>query len=410
MEPGNNARKLGFPSLPSGDDASAWHRPHGMRQAEEAEPPEPDTLVEAHEADYEAAYQAELAEDEFWRTARPIEWPYAIPPEQVARLLYSVLVGRRPALSNSGFYGQTGKTEAGNSPPTLSIDRVSLTLGAPWMRSTSQYSEMFRRAFNRTLGEEYTAILSPTLRYKYHCTFKDALDVQFGRRQGKHDGVRLEWNPNSPAWAAAGGYSVLLPVFNSFSSLKFRYAKLTRLDWALDYFTPMDLGRLYRWGTNNSCQYQTELGIETLYLGSFKSDVMIRAYNKVIEQREVHKVEPPHNPWWRIEIQDRRGGYWQTATPDNLLGDVHYASGFPSAGMWQAVAARAVLQGMQHLKQQLYGVDRRLWERHLEPHITPDPDIHPSEDFKRLQGPCWAEFRGALGGVMDESLWRRGKL
>jgi hypothetical protein len=114
--------------------------------------------------------------------------------------------------------------------------------------------------------------------------------------------VRVEFNPAK----ARGCLQFLEAEIQPFLRWGWGSVHITRIDPALDY--PIALqDHVYYAGNHKGTVYYTRDGIETLYLGSPKSNSRLRIYDKAKELEIRGEPVPPH-PLTRIEAQRRSTG------------------------------------------------------------------------------------------------------
>ena len=131
--------------------------------------------------------------------------------------------------------------------------------------------------------------------FMYQHNFKLACGAffQMGEGQVRDDwNCRLEWNPNNTDNYWTG---IILKIVS-----RLKYPKVTRLDWAVDYFdrdmTDYIVNDLVG---RSEIEYRSRSKKrETLYIGSVKSDKFIRMYDKAKESKK-KKYEGEN--WWRVE-------------------------------------------------------------------------------------------------------------
>lgn len=133
--------------------------------------------------------------------------------------------------------------------------------------------------------------------------------------------VRIDFNPNK---TKTNGNEIAY----IFSHLK--YPHLTRFDIAIDYYN-IDFQNI-EWSSIRARKrnYWTDgYGkLETLYIGSPRSNKQFRIYNKSLEMEE-KKKESVKGHWWRVEVQQRFKGS-NTDDPDEcLLSDLFDIKPYP---------------------------------------------------------------------------------
>ena len=105
--------------------------------------------------------------------------------------------------------------------------------------------------------------------------------------------VRIDFNPNKCDSEA---------IIRILRTLK--YGELTRFDVALDF--EADLSEYYIQDGNRRKQNYwlgTSGKLETKYIGTRNSDLMIRIYDKAKEQQKENENYEPDIQWWRVEAQ-----------------------------------------------------------------------------------------------------------
>jgi hypothetical protein len=115
--------------------------------------------------------------------------------------------------------------------------------------------------------------------YQHQFHFKEStLFIQIGEYEGEQL-FRMEFNPNKL------NKEYLTFYFNIIKRIK--YPNVTRIDWAIDYekdFSKLEFRQLT---VRKTIEYKSRAGVlETLYLGSLKSDMFIRIYNKALERKK----------------------------------------------------------------------------------------------------------------------------
>lgn len=132
--------------------------------------------------------------------------------------------------------------------------------------------------------------------YQHNFAFPDGSFFQYGVMQGE-EAARVEFNPNKCDWRL---------IHRIMKRLK--YPKVTRLDIACDYFG-VDLSRC-KIVPLTSRSTETIKGrsgkLETLYIGSRRSDKFVRVYDKAKELKKNAKKEEEEEievdeDYWRVE-------------------------------------------------------------------------------------------------------------
>lgn len=114
--------------------------------------------------------------------------------------------------------------------------------------------------------------------YQHQWLFKHCgIFIQIGKYEQEHV-FRIEFNPNKIE------KEYLTFYFNIIKRVK--YPNVTRIDWAIDYqkdFTKYDIRQTT---SRKTIEYKSRKGeLETLYIGSPKSDNFTRVYNKALEKK-----------------------------------------------------------------------------------------------------------------------------
>lgn len=174
---------------------------------------------------------------------------------------------------------------------TVSIDNVSFT---------AKIDNHFSTGINEFLSSGYVDCkywYSPSnFLYQQNFSFPDGTFFQYGEFQNDNH-ARLEFNPNKCD-------QVLIRKITS----RLKYPKVTRLDFAVDYFD-IDLSR-YIFDSNTARtteRISSRSGkLETLYIGSRRSDKFTRIYDKAKEVNKRKKKEEEdevivEGHWWRVE-------------------------------------------------------------------------------------------------------------
>ena len=111
--------------------------------------------------------------------------------------------------------------------------------------------------------------------------------------------ARVEWNPAK----FAGWEDVLETAVRPFLKHGWGDSHITRIDPAVDY--PVALQEHVYYASNHQGQlHYTREGIETIYLGSPRSNARVRIYDKA-KELEVTGEQVPDHPLTRIEVQKR---------------------------------------------------------------------------------------------------------
>lgn len=115
--------------------------------------------------------------------------------------------------------------------------------------------------------------------YQHQWHFKESgLFIQLGDFEGEKV-FRMEFNPNK---LEKGHLTFYYNILN-----RIKYPNVTRIDWAVDYPEDMSKYDFKQLTSRKTIEYKSRTGIlETLYIGSPKSDKFTRVYNKALEKRK----------------------------------------------------------------------------------------------------------------------------
>ena len=140
--------------------------------------------------------------------------------------------------------------------------------------------------------------------YQHQYNFKESgLFIQIGDYEGERV-FRMEFNPNKLK------KEYLTFYYNVLKRIK--YVNVTRIDWAIDYPEDFTKYQIRQLSARKTIEYKSRTGkLETLYIGSPKSDIFTRIYNKALEKRmqkaKLSEWEEPEKEivtketLWRVE-------------------------------------------------------------------------------------------------------------
>jgi len=175
----------------------------------------------------------------------------------------------------------------------MSIDKLSFIADVPdsYQKHIDQFTKIMA---NKGIHPTYPS----SEHFQHSCNFNSGEFVlQYGRSVSSSRGrrVRFEFNPNkfdfNNIW-----YRTL---FNHIPH--FEGSDITRIDFAVDYFFPLDASLCTDKFKMKNFICNGRGGVESWYLGSPSSDCQIKIYNKKLEQKEKFKIIVPHDHWWRVE-------------------------------------------------------------------------------------------------------------
>lgn len=179
---------------------------------------------------------------------------------------------------------------------SLAVDKLTLTFHVPeggWPPFTRR---MNRRGIVRPGGPTYRA--SVEIPDPYHTGATILVQFLPYARQQVPFG-RIEWNPTK----APGCLEILAKDILPFLPRRWRSTHVTRVDVAVDY--PCNLREhQYYAGNRKGTLHYAPGNIETIYLGSPKSNARLRIYDKR-KELELQGEPVPDHPLTRIEAQRR---------------------------------------------------------------------------------------------------------
>jgi hypothetical protein len=185
----------------------------------------------------------------------------------------------------------------------MSIDKISIT----GKMDDSLFTPLNEFLSNPAIESNYRYFHKNL--YSHHFTLADGSYFECSTGTKELD-IRLEWNPNKCDW------KIIDQILK-----RFKYPKITRIDWACDYFG-YDLSNfLFASITpKKEVEYRNSRGVtETLYLGSPKSDRFTRVYNKAVEKKAKWAENPDedvivYENHWRIEAVVKDFNFYKDET------------------------------------------------------------------------------------------------
>lgn len=170
-----------------------------------------------------------------------------------------------------------------NVPATAHLDRISVVGKIPYMD----------RWINKHSSNYYLLDMKEgKFPYDYYCRTVGGAWLGIASRYADMPNFRFDFNPSNV------GEVEKQEIMKLFADVK--NLRVTRLDIAIDY-VGFDLGNV-EWIENRSRKRQEWRSgkgrLETLYMGSFKSNNLIRIYDKQLESKLDY-------PMWRVESQAR---------------------------------------------------------------------------------------------------------
>lgn len=272
----------------------------------------------------------------------------------------------------------------------VSIDKISFVYDVPAYRSASPGCKRFWGYFNRLVSNcerEYGSNFIFDHNVKYY-------DMHLSWGRGIDDSgskMRIEFNPNKVKWE---------PLFHLLwfiGEIAVKSSKVTRIDTAIDYLTDLDANMFYdKYKRKCNYHYGKGNGLETVYLGSNKSDVKFRIYNKAVEQKENSNVDVYHS-WWRVEAQDQRG-YDFFGWVENPFKTLRYYRKYDTSSLkgleyffWHFVEERGLQAGLS------YVLEKSKRKRLVSNLVESREIVQPHEVFEN-------DFRGIWEGFKQKIL------
>ena len=214
-------------------------------------------------------------------------------------MAYPPLTAGKP-YPDEHFESQNSKQDQ-DEKERLVFDKISIVFEVPVFMTENTYSKIFYEKLHLILSgceKEY----KPNDNFEYNVKYGEIF-VSWGRGVADSKGsmLRLEFNPDKV------NKKSLQPILQLVGIRKLKESRITRLDVAIDYRAVIDPLMFYDknkrkhsvyWGKSN--------GAESVYLGSKKSDILIRIYNKSLQQKECFDIDPSGS-WWRVEAQIQKG-------------------------------------------------------------------------------------------------------
>jgi len=190
-----------------------------------------------------------------------------------------------------------------NDFENISIDKISLLLNVPKINDQNPFLKKYWNYFDtKMIDMGVTEIFNGTYLYKNHCKWFHSYDIQWDNKKTDHKTVKIEFNPNK------ADLSKLVYFFSAMKSHAMNFARIGRIDIAVDYgiyLNPMC------WHVKNirKKHYITDSDIvKTVYFGSNKSDVQIKAYDKAFELKTEQGINIDKTLWrLEAEINNIRG-------------------------------------------------------------------------------------------------------
>ncbi len=183
-----------------------------------------------------------------------------------------------------------------NNFENISIDKIVILLGAPAIGRPATFN--FWRNFDLMIdwGTPEIMCVGGSL-YKHSVKWCSDYFIQWECSQNKVETIRIEFNPNK------ADLQPLAAFFSVFKSHSLNFARITRLDVAIDYGMYINPLCWLVKNTPYSSRFEYNSMLKTRYFGSRSSDIQIRIYDKAFELKEHGIVDFDLKDFWRVEAQ-----------------------------------------------------------------------------------------------------------
>lgn len=279
-----------------------------------------------------------------------------------------------------------------NKFENLSIDKIAILFNAPEMGkpATKSYWKNFESIFDWGTTERIGA----NNLYRETVKWCQGFIIQWGCIQNKVETIRLEFNPNKTS---------LLPLAIFFSALKshaLKYARVSRLDVAIDYAAYINPAAWWVSNVGKTQDVKYNDIIQTRYFGASTSDVQLRVYNKLEELRQRNRSqgrardEPDLDNLWRIEAEIKavKGDTFSLLDVGKIAGFNPFQKmefidpvgfNYDNLGMFSLFVAAVISKGPGYALSQLDYKTRKKYLERLQQNIV-KPVFHSPADVYQL--------------------------
>ncbi|MDD2802033.1 MAG: hypothetical protein PHE96_11295 [Methylococcales bacterium] len=201
-----------------------------------------------------------------------------------------------------------------NNFENISIDKIVILFNAPSFKG-DDYVRKYWKRFDQMIDSGRPVPMGATQLYQYAAKWFSDFYIQWGAIQSRIQTIRIEFNPNKC------DLNYLPAFFALLKSHSFQFARVSRLDIAIDYFRYLNP---LCWRCANTRKKNHFLDgdlLKTLYFGASSSDLQIRVYDKSFELKEKIGLDLGTD-FWRVEAQIKGIG----GEPFNLIDDQHVSS------------------------------------------------------------------------------------
>lgn len=204
-----------------------------------------------------------------------------------------------------------------NNFENISIDKIVILFNAPALKG-DDYVRKYWKRFDQMIDFGRAVKMSSTPLYQHSAKWFSDFYIQWGSIQSKVQTIRIEFNPNKCDFAHLPAFFAML------KSHSFQFARVSRLDIAVDYFRYLNPLCWLVKDVRLQTKYEYNCELKTRYFGSPDSDLQIRVYDKSFELKQRAGIDLGTD-FWRVEAQVKG----IKGEPFNLVDDQHVSSSNP---------------------------------------------------------------------------------
>lgn len=286
----------------------------------------------------------------------------------------------------------------------ISIDKIVILFGAPQIGKDG--TRKFWKEFDLMIDWGHPEITGGGPLYRNSVKWCEDFFIQWECEQNKLETIRLEFNPNK---------TDLRPLAAFFSVLKphsLEYARVTRLDVAVDYAIYLNpLCWMIR-NTPYSARFEYNSRLKTRYFGAPSSDVQIRIYDKAQELQDHGAGELDIKDFWRVEAQVKaiKGNSFDLMDSaavagfnpfDRLEFYDPYGFEYEGQGMFSLFVAAAVTRGISYAASELHKDTRRAYLERLRENMGKQSFNLPSVIYREVFGDVYRRFTDRMQELFD---------
>lgn len=231
------------------------------------------------------------------------EYKFSFPLPAIAEIYRNPIltagsVGIYPPFDNESQKNNNGFLL--NNFENLSLDNISILFNSPPIHSDNPTVKKFWRVFDKMIDMGDPLIQGEKGIYNYSVKWFGDFIIQWGNKNINKgiNTIRLEFNPNK------AHLPHLVLYFACFKGHKFDYARVSRLDVAIDYAMYLNPLCWLVSGVSLGQNFTFNNVIKTRYYGSKQSDLQLRIYDKAHELKSKSKIDLDFD-LWRVEAQIR---------------------------------------------------------------------------------------------------------